>query len=391
MAFVSRKSSVVFINEEVTEGVAVNPSASLDAVGILADGFSMDGEKELVERNVLRSSIGKAIPLTGIKSAVASIGVEAAANETEGSAPESDLLLKSLLAGKRTIAAEVTSGASHTASVINIADVDIGDFNRGDIVVIKEAGAFHMSPITEVDDAIGAANITLLVPMASAPSDAVVIAPATIYYGANSGHSNLTVSAWMEGAIKMQASGCKVASMSLDNFSTGQLPSMNFSLNGMNYVEAISAQSVVADFDSATPPLVLSACVYMDGVQVVVQDVSLSVDNTVGRITSTCEANGIKGQLIGERAISGSFTAYMSTLDVAIYDKFNANTEFSLFLRAQNPSGVPGETQNHIGVYLPKCIITGQPKADSDGVVTIQVAFQAGFDANNEDIFMAFV
>lgn len=488
MAFVSKKSTVVFINAEVTEGTAVDPSASSDAVGILADGFSMDGEKELVERNILRSAIGKAIPITGIKSATASIGVEVAANETEGAAPEFDLLLKSLLGGKRSIADEVTSGASHTTSVINIADADIADFSRGDIVVVKAAGAYHMSPISAVDDSsvaasgsitgsvgvlefeaveggaagnsievvlvggetaeaetiavvgsvitIGiesgvsiasdiadliegdvdasalvsvvvtegameadsvtlsggeSANITLLVPMASAPADAVKIAPATVYYGANSGHSNLTVTAWMESAIKIQASGCKVASMSLDNFATGQLPSFNFSLNGMNYVESVASSSVVAAFDSATPPLVLSACVYMDGAAITVQDVGLSVDNTLGRITSTCEANGVKGQLVGERAISGSFTAYMSTTDVSIYSKFNANTEFSLFLRAQNPSGVSGETQNHIGIYLPKCIIVGQPKADSDGVMTIQVSFQAGFDDNNEDIFMAFV
>ena len=69
MAYVSKKSTVLYVTQEVTEGLAVNPSAGNQAVSILADGFELNPEKELVERNNLTSSISKALPRTGIKSA----------------------------------------------------------------------------------------------------------------------------------------------------------------------------------------------------------------------------------------------------------------------------------------------------------------------------------
>ena len=81
------KSTVVYVTEEVTEGTAVDPSVGTEAVGIQADGFEMNGEKELVERSLLRSGIQKQVPRTGIKTCSATLGVEASANGTAGSAP----------------------------------------------------------------------------------------------------------------------------------------------------------------------------------------------------------------------------------------------------------------------------------------------------------------
>jgi len=391
MAFLSRKSAAIYVTAESVEGTAVDPSVDDDSISVNVDGFEVNGDKELVERNVLRSSIGKVNGRTSIKTSSISLSMEAAANIVEGSAPENDLLLKSLLGGKRQITVEVTSGVGSTASVINIDDADIGNFNRGDIVVIKEAGAYHVSPISEVDSSVGSANITLLIPADTSIGDGATIGKATTYFGADSGHSSLTITNYFEDAIKLQATGVKVASMSLDNFSTGQIPSFSFSGNGLGYEESVEENVLDQGNRSAEPPLALEACVYMDGTRITVTDVSLSVDNTLGRITSTCEANGVKSQLTSGRAVSGSFTTYMDSADVNIFDKFDANSKFSLFLRAQNPTAVAGESKEHVGIYLPSCLITAQPKGDADGVITISVDFEAGLDDNEEDIFIGFI
>ena len=109
--------------------------------------------------------------------------------------------------------------------------------------------------------------------------------------------------------------------------------------------------------------------------------VGLSIENTAGRVTSTCSPNGIISQLMTERAVSGSLVPYMDTTDVSLYTKFNLNTEFSLFLRAWNPTSTTGEKQQSWGIFLPKCVVTALPKADQDGVMQYSLEFQAGEDS----------
>jgi len=391
MAFVSKKTASVFLTEEVAEGTPVAPSAGNQAVGVLADGFTMDGEKELVERNLLRNGISKQTPLTGIKSASVSIGVEASANKVAGGAPEYDLLMKSALGGKHQVTAEVISLDTHTTSKIFMEAVDAAKFMAGEMVLVKQTGAYHFSPIKSITIDGADSFIELVVPAASAFSNSVAVEKVTTYYGANSGHSSLTVTSWLEGIVKMQASGNKVASMALEGFEVGQLPSFSFSLQGSDYSESISAQSVTPSFNSETPPIILGACVYLDGVAIPVSNVAISVDNTMGKVTSTCAPNGLIAQITSLRAVSGSFTTYLEQDNVAMFTKFNNNTKFSLFLYAKNPTAVAGQGANYIGMFIPAAIITGQPKADTDGVVTIDVSFQAGEDDNGKDIFVSFV
>jgi hypothetical protein len=386
MAFISKKSAVIYVTQEVTEGTAVNPTLGVQAVGVLADGFELNGEKELVERNVLRTGIGKQVPLTGIKSATVSLGVEASASKVEGDAPEFDLLIKGALGGKRQVTTEVTSTTGHSVDKVYLSAGDLSKFNVGDIVLVKETAHSHISPVK----AVGVDHIELLVASDLAFTDGVVISKSTNYFCSNTGHPSLTVTSFLEDAIKMQASGCKVASMAIEGFEVGQLPSFNFSLQGGDYVESVQASGLSATFSSATPPIILGACVFMDGQKIHVNSASVSVDNTVGKITSTCLPNGVISQLITERAVSGSFVTYLDSTNVNYYEKFNKNQNFSLFFYMANPNAIAGEMKNAIGVYIPSAIITSQPKADQDGVMTIQVDFQVGSD-DGKDIVIGFM
>jgi len=490
MAYVSAKTTVLYVTEEVTEGTPVNPSAGNQAVSILSDGFELNGEKELVERNNLTSSIAKALPRVGIKTAAGSIGVEAKAALVAGAAPEADSLFKAAFGGKRSLASTVTSGTSHATNSIKLTLGADSNFLAGDIIMLKDSNlGYHVTPITAVVASVAASNfiqgsvgrltftadvpgttgnsitvelasggtagseavtvvgndievaietgvstaaqiktaldnsvaaaalintvvttagvmetaaavtlaggtdgsLTPLVPTSIAASNGTVIEKFTQYFGANSGHPSLTLTSFHEDAIKIQAGGCKVSSLSLDSFETGQIPSFSFGIQGQSYEETLAVSGLVSSFDGATPPLVLAACVYKDGVAIPVNAVTLSVENTLARVTSTCSPNGIIALRETERTISGSMTPYMDTTSVDLFNDFDENTEFSLFLHMQNP--ITNGKKEVVALYLPHCIITALPKADQDGLLTYALEFSAGPSSTGvgSDIHLSFI
>lgn len=380
MAYVSKNTAVVYITEESSEGTAVAPS-NASFVSIMND-YEMNGEKELVERDNLTTSIIKEIPRVGIKTCALTLNIEAKANTTEGSAPEAALLFKGALGALRS---NTNSHKTVTDTNLNLVVLDgTGNLAVGDFIMIKATNTasdgYHISPISSVT--ASNSNIGLLIPMAAAPASNTSIAKFVTYYTSNSGHPSLTVTTFLEDALKLQAAGCKVSSMSLEGFETGQIASFNFSLNGMSYAETVAASGLTPTQVAGTPPLVLSACVYKDGVAVPVNSFSVNVENTLGRVTSTCSANGLISQRITEQTITGSFVPYMDTTSVALYSAFDANTEFSLVAILKNPvSGQTKQWEEVVGIFLPRCIITAMPKADQDGVMQYAIEFSASYSS----------
>lgn len=399
MAYVSKKSTVLYVTQEVTEGVAVNPSAGNQAVSILADGFELNPEKELVERNNLTASIAKALPRTGIKSASGSVGVELKASSVAGTAPEADLLFLAALGAVRSLTSTVTINAVSTnTTVINVPDAT--KFAIGDTVMIKSTnvgpdGGYHLSPITTVTE--GGTNqdtITLLVPTSTnfAQSNDV-IEKFTTFYGANDGHPSLTLTSLMEGTYETQASGCRVSSLSIDTFETGQIASFAFGLTGQNYQETPGSSGPAAVFDGGTPPLILGACLFKDGVQLPVNSVAVSLENTLSPVQNMCSENGIIAQRITDRAITGSLVPYMDSTSSALFDSFDENTLFSLFFYAKVPGASTGIKKECVAVYLPNCICTALPKQDADGLMQYSLEFSAGPSASGvgSDIYISFI
>jgi hypothetical protein len=489
MAYVSAKTTVLYVTEESTQGVAVDPTLGNQAVSIQSDGYELNGEKELVERTNLTNSIAKSLPRVGIKTASGSVSVEAKANIVAGAAPEADLLFKAALGGKVTLASTSVTGTSHTTNSIKV-DGSAG-LTAGNIVMLKDTNiGYHVTPLTavtagtvatltvtgsagvivlnakyagvagnsitfamttgavagsevvtvvgteievqiasgtstaaqiktaidasvaamaliapvtistagvmetfaEANLATGADQVaTMLVPSALAPANGTVIEKFTQYYGANTGHPSLTLTSFHENALKIQATGIKVSSLSLESFETGQVPAFAFGLQGQSYDETKAASGLTATFDGATPPLALAACVYKDGVQLAVNAVTLSIENSISRVTSMCSQNGVIALREAERTVSGTMTPYMDTESVDLFNDFNENTQFSLFMHMQNP--ITNGKKEVIAIYLPNCIITALPKADADGLLTYALEFSAGpsSDGSGSDIYLSFI
>lgn len=389
-----KKNTAVGVEIEVTEGTYRAPQAATSYVQTLADGFEMSPSKELLERNIFTASIGKTAPRTGQFQVTGTLPVEARANSTEGSAPEYDALMRSALGSRRQNTTNITTKIGNTGSVLQIEDADISKMAVGDIVMVKQAGAFHVSPISAKVTTPGAATVTLLVPKSSGSfSNNVVISKFSTYVAADSGHPSLSISKYVESAVLEQAVGCRVNSLSLENFTTGQLPSFSFGFEGLNFDRSLTAIPHTPSYNSALPPIILDAHVYMNGSSIEVNELSFSLENTLGFKTATSASNGRVSGRATERSISGSFNPYKVDDSIANYTKYKENTSFSLFAYAKVPTGVSGEFSQVVAVYMPNCIITEMSEADQDGLLQDAITFSAnrGNDGATPEIYITMI
>lgn len=390
-----KQNTAVAVEVESTEGTYESVSGASSFIQTLADGFEMTPTKELIERNIYNGSIGMTTPRTGTKSVTGTLPVEARAGAAAGDAPEFDALMQSALGTKRQITSVVTTKASgNTSSTLEIEDADIGDFNVGDIVMVKESGAYHVSPITAVDTTSSAAQITLLVSHPDgAMSNSVEIEKVTNYTVADSGHPSLSISKWVESEVLEKGIGCKVNNLSLENFTTGQIPSFSFGFEGLNFDRVLSTNGNTPSYDSTLPPIILDAHLYQDGTELTVNELSFSLENALGFKTAISESNGRKSSRATQRSITGSFNPYKQDDDISNFTKFDNNTEFSLFAYAMVPTGTAGEFGNVVAVYLPNCIITEMGEADQDGLLQDSISFSAsrGSSGTDKEIYVAFI
>lgn len=396
MAIAVKDNTVVAVEIEVTEGTYVAPSAATSYVQTLSDGFEMTPAKETLERNILNGSIGKTTPLTGTRSVSGSLPVEMRANSTEGSAPEYDKLMRSAMGLRRdTVTSTIDATDSlgtHTTTRAYLPNASAGLYDVGDIVTIEKAGAFHTSPVTAKSDTPGDVYIDLLVAASAAFTDTEVIKAVATYVTADSGHPSLSVSKYVESARLEQATGVRATSMALENFTTSQLANWNFGFEGLDWDHSLTASPFTASFDSSQPPIILNACIFQDGVKLDVNELSFSLENTLGFVTSTCSENGRISSRVTERTVTGSLNPYKQDDSVAQATRFRANTEFSLFGSAYVPTGVAGEYGQVVAFYLPNCIITEFSEADQDGLLQSELSFTAGRGATGteEELYISF-
>lgn len=389
-----KANSVIGIAEEGTEGIYTAPPDALSFIQPLEDGFEMSPAKELVERGILDGSIGQATPRVGTKSVTGTLPVEFRASGLEGGVPDFDLLLQSCLGNRRQIAARVTTKAGNGTSQLEIQDADIANFTKGDSIVILEAGDYSIHVITAVDPSAGTANITYLPARSVAPADNVEISKTTVYYPANSGHKPLSLSYYWGNEIRQSAIGCKIASLSIDSFQTGQVASFNFGFEGLTFDEVDGVAPFTPTYDSGLPPLILEACVFQDGVQIDLNEFTLSLENTLSFLTSTCSQNGRIKSRINSRSITGSINPYKDDTSVDQHTKFNANTPYSLFIRAYNPDDTNVVSLGSVvTLWLPNCISVEKTVGDQDGTLIDNIAFQAtrGDDGQSDEFFIGMI
>jgi hypothetical protein len=385
----------VAVEIEATEGVYQAEQAGASFLEVLSEGLEFSPSKELIERNNRTSTVETVASRVGQKSMAGSIPVEFRAGDSEGQAPEFDALLRALMGGKRTGSASI-SKTGHTNTVIEIEDADISKYNVGDIVKVKEydasAGADedHVSPIVAVDDSIGAASITLLVPYSRAFSDAVEIGAFTTYYH-SAGAPTLSITNYLGGEIREKAIGMRATQCDLNNFSTGALPDLAFSLEGLDFDREVGQPLFTPAYPNSLPPIVLCSKVYRNSDEIEVNNVGFSIVNTLAFLTSTASCSGKIKSRITNFAVSGSLNPYMQDNDVVNFDFFNDNTPFAIFGSSANYGASNKEKIENVCFYMPKCISTEIATGNEDGVLTDAITFSAHKNLGNDTMYLGFI
>ncbi len=390
---VIKNNTVIGIETESTEGTYVAPSGATVYLQVL-DGIDITPSRELIDRQLIDDSIGKEAPRMGTKSVTATIPVEFRAHGTAGSAPDFDLLLKGALGTVRNSATATAKNTSHSSTVIQIEDADIAKYAVGDCVLVKESGEYDIRPISAVATGVGTASITFPFALAGgAPANTVAIEAFRTYYPANTGHPSLSVSAYWGNTIRQALLGGKVNSMSLENFTAGQVASLNFGLEGINFTQIDGAAPHTPSYDAGLPPIILQACVYRNGTTMELPSFSLQLTNELGFMTSTCSANGRTSGRVVSREITGTINPYTDDTAVTRFDDWVAGTTFSLFAYAYNPTATAGQFEDAVAIWMPNCIATEFKIADQDGVLVDEIGFRAtrGTDGTTNELYMSFI
>lgn len=389
--------SLFGVEAEGTEGTYTAPSAATSYFQPNEDGFEFNPQRELLERTVMNASIGSSTPKVGMKGVSGSASCEMRAAGTEGGDVDYGLLLKAAFGATRAIATNTTTkAAGNTATVLQIEDADISKFAVGDIVLMKQSGAHHVSPIIAKSTGAGTATITLLVAHPSGDhTDSVVVSKVTMYYTANESHPALSLSYYLGNTKRYAALGAKVSSMQLEGFETGKLANLVFGWEGLTYTLVDGVAPHTPTFDSGTPPVILSAKVYKDGTALQLNNFTLNLENTLSYLTDTASANGKVKSRVSERKITGTINPYMDDTTTTFFDNFDANTEFSIFVVAYIPSSTSGEITmgSVVGIYLPKCILTEYKPGNADGLLTEELSFQAvrGTAGDTEEAYLGLI
>lgn len=390
MGLTVKKNTAIGIRLESSEGTFAAAASASDYVQIQTDGFELSQAKEVIERNIFTGSLGKTSPRTGMFTVSGSIPTEMRASATAGNAPEIALLLKSALGEQETINAVTTKSSGNTGSLLAVPTAGYAAYEVGDIIMVKESGAYHVSPISAKSSG---EFLHLLVPKGSGSfSNSVVIEKSTQFRVADSGHPSFSLSKWIEGKVNEKGIGCKVTSLAIENFATGQIPTMNFGFEGLNFDRVLDTIPVTPSYQNSLPPILLDGRVYMDSTVVDVNEVSVSLENTLAFQTSINEVNGRKTSRVTERVITGSFNPYKPDDSIANFTKYKENTSFQLFAYGKVPLA-GGAMKNVVAIFLRNCLITELAETDQDGLLQDSISFSAdrGVNGTTPEIVIAFI
>lgn len=381
MAFIIKEKAKTAIVKEVTEGTYEAPASGTDFIESLEDGVTIEKPIQLKERNNTTGSRGRDDFRLSVRDGSVTVPVECTAGDSEGAEPRWGKFAEGFLGGKRSGASQISDSAGeNTVNEIYLADTSI--YKVGDIIMAKEAGAYHISSIVAVDGD----KITLLLSADSAFADDVEVSAFNTYLSDDDApESAFSVSKWHNDEVLEKVIGCKVSSCNIENWNTGEIPTVSTNLKALNWLdEELNSLAIDPVYKTAVPPLILGSCSYIDGVKATLSELSVNMEQTVSDIKSNCAENGkVKQRFVDKRNISLNINPYKEDDDLSIFDKYKDAESFSFLTYAFNPTAVDGEKKEVVAIYMPKCKIETLTKADVDGVIVESLVIRALEDKEN--------
>ena len=202
----------------------------------------------------------------------------------------------------------------------------------------------------------------------------------------------LSMTHYIGGEIRHKGIGMRVVGGTLGNFTTAQVASMSFALQGLDFDREDGSPLYDPSFGSNEPPVILESCVWLNGTKVQCNEVGLSIENQVGFLTSTCSSNGKISSRITGFKVTGTINPYMDDTNVAArFERFRDNDDNTLFFITSNPSGTDGEDMEFVCFWIPKCKLVESGVGDQEGIATDALSFQAFRTSGNDTLFIGMI
>lgn len=389
----TNESSLAIV-EETTEGTYAPEASGADFIEVEA-GAAFALSREQLDRNVLTDTVEKIKSRVGAKDVTFNFKTELKAGDAEGEAPRSDVAWRALLGGQRQLLAAITSDTGHTTTNIKIADADFAKLEVGDVVTIKEAGAFWITAVEAIDETPGSGNFDIFPAMPSAPSDNVEISKHTTYFHNSDDLITFSSTYYHGGEVRDKIDGCRCNTGTVEDWESGQLPNITFAGDALDKDKEVGQPLFTPSYPTSLPPILLKACAFLkfeDGTEQELQysSFALTIENELVKKASACAESGYIGTKVTALTVSGSINPYMEDDDTERFDALNLNKDFKLFIRAYNETDSAGEFEQGVGIYLPQSVITEMPAEDLDGNIVDNISFSSHKDLGNDTIFVGF-
>ena len=380
------------------------PPAAGDAVQILSDGLEFTPAQEIIDRDIRSATIEQTVGRTTTRSITGTVPVELRANTQEGGAPEADKFYESLLGGRRQRTSTTLKTAASQTGVSNrkrtfaVAASDTAEFKVGDAVRIFKLAPNAIDFISVVKSVNATTNQITLVN--DAPIDipgTADISPCTTYFvNPNQAARFLSLTQYLGAKLEERAMGCRGTTGEITNFTTGQLPMFNFGFEGLDFdrrvptPQQLNAANDLTTYQQSLPPIILSAKVFQDDMELTLNSVTINFTNTLGFITSTASERGRLTSRVTDFDCTMTLNPYQDDANVKGFELFKQNNSFSVFGHASNKDA-SGKLNQICTFYAPNCRVQEIATGSEDGILTDELNCRAYLQNGNDTIFMSFI
>lgn len=365
------RNTVVGVVQEVTEGTYVAPTAS-DLVQIV-DFPAHNPVVERLDRDLIKGSIGRLKPLHGIRSGTMELSVELRSGGVSGGVvqqPEIHELLLSAF-GRHTAPGNATLIGGSTDTIIELDTGEGAAYEEGDIVhILGEIRAIR---------SVATDTVTLNRALdKGAPAASTTFVGGYTYKPANTGHNPLSVTVWYGDEWEARGVGCRVSNVAFADFTTGQIPKLNFTLEMLNWDEVAGSSPASPVYNDTPPPVAVNGTIYKDTTDFCVNAVEMGIASTVTPELCINNLGGRARLFVTDREISGTVDPMVDAANIGLFADFRDNVDFELEVSVASIDSsndkVAGEG---IGVWMPFMNFTGMGFADNDGTVKHELPVSA--------------
>lgn len=374
------KNYQVAVMEESVPNVYEPPTVGGDFIE-MAEPPTIVTDQEIIERNVVRGSLGNLKTRRGQKIATTELILElkSSGNVTANQADVARIeqLIEACLGKKNRHSSNdtVAVGGGSTNIVI---ETDASDYNIGDGIMI-DGEVRHVKSIGTGPDTITLNNAL----DNGVPADALAIIRGSTMLpdSADARRYSLTAFDQPSGTAgwRNEIIGASVANMSFQDIANGSLPKVAFNFDAVDYdVQDNITNGILPIFEPSTPPDNLNVLMTINGVKVDSNNLGLTVDKAVTPQKVVTNDSGILSRIATDRNITGTFDYYPEDDDSTLFDNFDDNDTIDMQFQwgDRDASGVLIQG-TIISIYLPQAQLNSGSPDEEDGFVKRTVAFNA--------------